>query len=120
MVFIVATFAWFIGMRTVNVSSFDVSIATTDSLLLSLDGKKWDTTVTINSTNFNDTNVVYEGNANTWSNGGLIPVSSIGEMDTTTSRMKLYEKASLTATAGGYRLMASQVLNNQTTVENFD
>ena len=36
------------------------------------------------------------------------------------SRMKLYEKASLTATAGGYRLMASQVLNNQTTVENFD
>lgn len=100
MVFIVATFAWFIGMRTVNVSSFDVSIATTDSLLLSLDGKKWDTTVTINSTNFNDTNVVYEGNANTWSNGGLIPVSSIGEMDKTTSRMKLYEKASLTATAG--------------------
>ena len=39
MVFIVATFAWFIGMRTVNVSSFDVSIATTDSLLLSLDGR---------------------------------------------------------------------------------
>lgn len=120
MVFIVATFAWFIGMRTVNVSSFDVSIATTDSLLLSLDGKKWDTTVTINSTNFNDTTVVYEGNANTWSNGGLIPVSSIGEMDTTSSRMKLYEKASLTATAGGYRLMASQVLNNTKTVTGYD
>ena len=120
MVFIVATFAWFIGMRTVNVSSFDVSIATTDSLLLSLDGKKWDTTVTINSTNFNDTNVVYEGNANTWSNGGLIPVSSIGEMDVDSSRMKLYEKGSLTATTGGYRLMASQVLNNATTVEGYD
>lgn len=121
LVFIVTTFAWFIGMRTVNVSTFDVSIATTDSLLLSLDGKKWDTTVTINSTNFNDTeNTVYEGNANTWSNGGLIPMSSIGEMDEASSRMKLYQKASLTKTAGGYRLMASRVTNNTTTVPNYD
>lgn len=121
LVFIVTTFAWFIGMRTVNVSTFDVSIATTDSLLLSLDGKKWDTTVTINSTNFNDTeNTVYEGNANTWSNGGLIPMSSIGEMDEDSSRMKLYQKASLTKTAGGYRLMASRVTNNTTTVPNYD
>ena len=121
LVFIVTTFAWFIGMRTVTVSTFDVSIATTDSLLLSLDGKKWDTTVTINSTNFNDTeNTVYVGNANTWSNGGLIPMSSVGEMDETSSRMKLYQKASLTKTAGGYRLMASRVANNTTTVPSYD
>ena len=119
-VFIVATYAWFIGMRTVNVSSFDVTIATTDSLLLSLDGKKWDTTVTINSENFNDTSVVYEGNANSWSKGGLIPMSSVGQMDDTSSRMKLYEKASLTATTGGYRLMASQVKNNTTTIPGYD
>ncbi len=119
LVFIVTTFAWFIGMRTVNVSTFDVSIATTDSLLLSLDGKKWDTTVSINSTNYNNTeNTVYEGNANTWSDGGLIPMSSIGEMDNEVSRMKLYQKASLTKTAGGYRLMASRVDNHSTTVAN--
>ncbi len=118
LVFIVTTFAWFIGMRTVNVSTFDVSIATTDSLLLSLDGKKWDTTVSINSTNYNDTvDTVYVGNANTWSDGGLIPMSSIGEMDATASRMKLYQKASLTKTAGGYRLMASRVDNHTTTVD---
>ena len=30
----VSTYAWFIGMKTVNVSSFDVSIAAIDSLLL--------------------------------------------------------------------------------------
>ena len=36
-----STYAWFIGMRTVNVSSFDVSIATTESLMLSIDGKTW-------------------------------------------------------------------------------
>ena len=113
-VFVISTYAWFIGMRTVNVDSFDVKIAVTDSLLLSLDGKKWNTTVEINGTNFNDPNVVYEKNANTWSNGGLIPVSSVGEMDPKASRMMLYEKGSLTSTEGGYRLMASR-MDNYTT-----
>ena len=37
----VSTYAWFIGMRTVNVSSFEIEIAATESLMLSLDGKKW-------------------------------------------------------------------------------
>ena len=40
-ILVVSTYAWFIGMRSVAVSSFDVEIATTDSLLLSLDGAKW-------------------------------------------------------------------------------
>jgi len=111
-VFIVATYAWFIGMRTVNVNSYDVEIAVTDSLLLSLDGKKWDTSVNINGTNFNDDKVVYSGNTNSWSKGGLIPVSSVGQMDSGASRMILYEKGSLTTTEGGYRLMASRVVND--------
>ena len=33
------TYAWFIGMKTVNVSSFDVEIATTEGLFLSMDGE---------------------------------------------------------------------------------
>ena len=118
-IFIVATYAWFIGMRQVNVSSFEIEIASTDSLLLSLDGSKWDTTVTINSENFNDTtNTVYTGNVNNWAgegtdsiNKGLKPISSVGEIDTTTSTMKMFEKGSLTATPGGYRLMASRIHN---------
>ena len=121
-IFIVATYAWFIGMRQVNVSSFEIEIASTDSLLLSLDGSKWDTTVTINSENFNDTtNTVYAGNVNNWAgedtssiNKGLKPISSIGEIDTTTSTMKMFEKGSLTATPGGYRLMASRIHNYDT------
>ena len=38
MAFILATgtYAWFIGMKTVNVSSFDVQIAAIDGLSLSL------------------------------------------------------------------------------------
>jgi hypothetical protein len=107
----VSTYAWFIGMRTVNVSSFDVEIASTDSLMLSLDGQAWDTTIDISDTTYN----TYEGNTNTWGGRGLIPMSSVGDMDTAASRMKLYEKASLTTTAGGYRLMSSRVNNTGAT-----
>ncbi len=118
-IFIAATYAWFIGMRTVNVSSFEIDIASTDSLLLSLDGSRWDTTVTINSSNF--TSVSYTGNVNNWAGlgtgrtvTGLKPISSIGEIDTTSSTMKMFEKGSLTATPGGYRLLASRIHNYQT------
>ena len=40
----VSTYAWFIGMKTVNVSSFDVEIAAIDGLWLSLDGSDWQKT----------------------------------------------------------------------------
>ena len=109
-ILIVSTYAWFIGMRSVSVSSFDVEIASTDSLLLSLDGKKWSTQVSINKENYNDESVVYAGNTNSWTTG-LIPMSTVGNMDSTSSRMILFEKASFTATKGGYRVMASRVDN---------
>ena len=107
----VSTFAWFIGMRTVGITSFDIEIAATEDLELSLNGKDWDETVIINGENYNDEETVYEGNTNWWAGGGLIPMSSIGEIDIDSSRLKLYEKASLTASYGGYRLMASRIAN---------
>lgn len=117
-ILVVSTYAWFIGMKTVNVSSFDVEIAATDGLSLSLDGQTWAETVEINKDNYSTT---YTGNTNTWGgtdeNGnivGLIPVSTVGQIDSTSSRLVLFEKGSLTATDGGYRLMASRV--NNTTV----
>jgi hypothetical protein len=109
----VSTYAWFIGMRTVNVSSFDVEIASTDSLLLSLNGQDWDTTVNITQATLND--VSYTGHTNTWGGRGLIPVSTVGDMDISASRMILFEKASLTTTPGGYRLLASRVNNTGAT-----
>ena len=108
----VSTYAWFIGMQTVNVSSFDIEIASTDSLLLSLDGSYWDTTVSISQATLE--HVSYPGHTNSWGGSGLVPMSSIGAMDTTASRMKLFEKASLTSTPGGYRLLASRVDNYNT------
>jgi len=111
----VSTYAWFIGMQTVNVSSFDVEIASTDSLLLSLDGEVWDTTVTISEDTLEA--VSYDDHTNSWGGSGLLPMSSIGEMDNSASRMMIYEKASLTATAGGYRLLSSRVDNYSTNVQ---
>ena len=97
-ILIVSTYAWFIGMKVVNVSSFDVSIAAIDSLLLSLDGKNWETTVTINEENHKT--VSYPGNTNSWGGKGLVPVSSVGKIDTGSSRLIMYEKGSFTASPG--------------------
>ena len=105
----VSTYAWFIGMKTVNVSSFDVSIAAIDTLSLSLDGETWSETVEISKDTYNSNS--YDGNTNSWGGRGLIPMSSVGVIDTASSRMILFEKGSLTTTPGGYRLMASQVEN---------
>ena len=38
---IVGTYAWFIGMESVAVNQFDVTIAAAEGLALSLDGNKW-------------------------------------------------------------------------------
>ena len=114
----VSTYAWFIGMRTVNISPFDVEIAATDSLSLSLDGATWSDSVTISRDTMSTAS--YEGNTNNWGGEGLFPMSSIGEMDATASRMMLYEKASLTTTPGGYRLMASRVHNYEAEADEQD
>jgi hypothetical protein len=105
----VSTYAWFIGMRTVGVSSFDVNISSTESLMLSLDGVDWDYTVSINEDTVSPAK--YPGNTNWWAGRGLIPMSTVGQIDPESSRLMLYEKSSFTATPGGYRLLASQVEN---------
>ena len=118
----VSTYAWFIGMRTVSVNQFEITIDGVDSLMLSLDGETWAESVTLTG---DDADEAYENNTNQLLNetdedgkalAGLSPVSSVGVIDTTSSRMVLYEKGSLTATDGGYRLMASRV-DNYTTDE---
>ena len=131
-VFGAATYAWFIGMRTVNVNPFEVQIAATEDLALSLDGVHWSDTVSINGSNFRNPaaespaqntldaeNNPYSTNTNTWAGRGLIPMSSIGVINKSTSRLTLFEKGSLTQTTGGYRLMASRVNNDSTTPDGY-
>ena len=104
----VSTYAWFIGMKTVKVNKFDINIATTEGLFLSMNGVDW--TYRLDVANAES----YLNNTNTFATSGLIPMSSVGDMDTTSSTMKLFEKGSLTAVPGGYRLLASRVDNNVT------
>jgi len=106
----VSTYAWFIGLQTVAVTSFDVEVKVADSLLLSLDGATWTDSIAISKETLDA--VSYVGHTNSWGGTGLIPMSSIGTLDSTSSRMKLYEKASLTNTPGGFRLIASVVPND--------
>lgn len=101
----VSTYAWFIGMKTVNVSSFDVKIATTEGLYISMDADSWAYNLDVMSAK-QATN-----NTNRFKDVELIPVSTVGEMDRTSSTMVMFEKGSLTATDGGYRLLASRVHN---------
>ena len=110
----VSTYAWFIGMKTVNVTAFDVEIAAIDGLSLSLDGKNFGDTVTINESNYSDpgVNPPYLTNTNSWGGKGLIPMSTVGKIDADSSNLILYEKGSFTASPGGYRVMASQVEND--------
>lgn len=106
----VSTYAWFIGMKTVKVSEFDINIATTEGLFLSMDGSDWTYNLDVNEAK------QYANNTNKIDGVELIPLSSVGDMDSTTSRMKLFEKSSLTAVPGGYRLLSAQV-NNYTEQE---
>ena len=106
----VSTYAWFIGMKRVEVSEFDINIATTEGLFLSMDGIDWKYNLDVNEA------TQYDNNTNKLDGVELIPLSSVGDMDSTTSRMKLFEKSSLTAVPGGYRLLSAQV-NNYTEQE---
>ena len=109
----VSTYAWFIGMQTVSVNAFEVQIAAADGLSLSVDGVTFSDTVTINNTaeNLEDIAEAYPSNTNSWTD--LKPVSTIGTMNKNTngSRMIIYEKSSLTASGGGYRLLSDQLKN---------
>ena len=105
----VSTYAWFIGMKTVHVSSFDVEIAAIDGLWLSLNGEDWAQTVSIDKATHKTAS--YSGNTNSWGGTGLVPMSSVGIVDSEYSRLVMYEKGSFTTTPGGYRIMASRVEN---------
>ena len=122
-VLVVETYAWFVGITTVNVSEFEVTVTGAQGLELSLNGSKWakgSTSITLSSSNVLSTaasnaNQGYSGSGNVWPTTGLKPLSSAGIIDTTTGRLKLFEKTSLASTAGGYRLIANQIDNYTST-----
>ena len=105
----VSTYAWFTGLQDVSVGTFQVEIAAADSMQLSLNGRDWSESLTFTKDDL--TTKSYSATSFNWPSKGLVPVSSIGDMDSTSSRMIMYEKASMTTTPGGYRLIANKVAN---------
>ncbi len=106
----VGTYAWFIGMQTVSVDAFEVKIAAVDDLALSLDGTSWSTDLTIDEKTLSEN--TYAKGTHRWTS--LKPVSTVGEISADTSKLVMYDKGSLTASDGGYRLMSALVQNKAT------
>ena len=138
-VLIASTYAWFTGLQSVSVEPFTVEISSADSLELSLNGELWSDTLTLTKENILNKGEIgldkvaqkaYKTNTNNWpinqapgtsdedgKRFGLVPISTIGAMNTATSRMIMFEKSSMTTTPGGYRLLASTVDNDKSATE---
>ena len=120
-VLVVETYAWFVGLSTVNTNSFNISISSGSGLEISMDGEHWhkdDDVLIVNAQTVAGTSNVsgeansnaYSGNTNSWvDSNGLVPVSSSGILDTSTGRLNFFEKSSLSSTPGGYKLIADPV-----------
>ncbi len=121
----VSTFAWFIGRQETGVDSFNIEVSAMEHLELSMNGLEWSDTITLTNgawTPWDDANPdasqVYDTHTNSWGSG-LVPVSSSGEVDTDASRLMLFEGSSFARTAGGYKVLSTQI-DNTTAAENGD
>ena len=84
-----ATYAWFTANRTVTVEQIDVNVSTSQGLQISTDASNWKSIVTnddIKNANWSGcTNQLPQGTGNT-----IVPVSTIGTVDSSTGFMEMY------------------------------
>lgn len=112
-VLVVETYAWFVGITTVNVNQFQVTVASETGLELSLDatdGSWTSSSLTVSEQAVTTELTSYTGKKNKWSNA-LTPISTSGVIDSTNSALTIYGKSSLASTAGGYKLISSRITN---------
>lgn len=83
-----ATYAWFTANRTVTVESIDVNVSTSQGLQISTDAVNWKSIVT----NADITGATWSGVRNQLPSGTnmIVPVSTIGEVNSTTGYMKMF------------------------------
>ena len=114
-ILVTATYAWFTGLEAVSVEPFEIEVSAADSMQISLNGRLWSDNIKITEEGITN-NVegeygdainqkAYYGNTNNWPTGaedkkGLYPLSTIGQMDKTSSRMIFFGKSSLSRTHG--------------------
>ena len=112
-VFIVASYAWFIGTTEIAVSEFELSVKSSEGLTISLDGISFNNTIEISEDKVT-TEVVktYATHKNHWVGAeGLIPISTVGEINEKASVLNLYSKTSITSLNGGYKLRTDLIGN---------
>lgn len=110
LVFVVATYAWFVGISQANVTNFSLDIKAAEGLLLSIDGENYSTELDLSSKSI--ISDAYESNTNSMGGEkGLSPISTVGELDQTGSVLKLFSKTSMNSNKGGYRLIAGKIEN---------
>lgn len=100
-----ASYAWFTENTTVSVENIEVTVEASNGIQISTDAQKWKANIT-------NTDILagYNGAKNLLPSN-LSPVSTVGDIDTTTGYMKMF-KGSLVADssiASGYKLVAEQV-----------
>ena len=99
-----STYAWFTANQTVTISTIDVNIAASNGLQISTDADTWKAIIS----NEDITTNAYEGHANSLPTS-MVPVSTIGAIDTATGYMNMYKGVvTADATTGDYELTATQ------------
>lgn len=114
-IFVVATYAWFIGTTQIYVNEFEIGVKSGDGLTLSLDGTNFTNSVTISEeTVTSGLTATYANHTNHWVGDGLVPLSSVGVMNKEASALQLFSKTSITSLTGGYLLRADEIENQGT------
>ena len=111
-----ASYAWFTENTTVTVDSIDVNVSAANGIQVSVDAVNWKANITTAEI----TGSAYQGNTNQLPSQ-IVPVSTIGEVDTTTGFMKMF-KGSIEADAGtahGYKIVASRSTEQAGTLGDF-
>ena len=118
-VLITETYAWFVGITTVNVDQFTVSVSGGEGLEFSLNASSW-TSGTLAVTQ-SGVKSAYTNNKNKWeTTTTLDPISTSGEIKNP-GALKLFGKGSLASTAGGYKLISSELPNvSSSTISELD
>ena len=112
-VFIVASYAWFIGTTEIAVNEFELSVKSSEGLTISLDGITFNNTIEISeaavTTGLTEK---YPKHTNHWVGlEGLIPISTIGMFNENAPALDLFSKTSITSLNGGYKLRADLIGN---------
>ena len=97
-----STYAWFTANKVVSVSDIDVRIEAKSGLQISADGVNWKSTLTVDDLK----SAAYTGNSNQLPSN-MEPVSTIGEVDTTDGKMKMFY-GSVNAQDNGFALTATE------------